>query len=161
MNDTALITHHIGITRRVVVAAVSYFHDRTKPITPEELINHNCIVYTRLATGNQWHFQSQASDTIQVIVKGNFQVDNSALIREAVLSGIGIAVCLVWLFGELINSDYLTVILKDYQPVPLPIYAVYRRGRFIPAKVCCFIEYLTHEFKLNPWVSNYGTKVLS
>ncbi|GBO55671.1 transcriptional regulator, LysR family [Pseudanabaena sp. lw0831] len=158
VNDPALIVHRIGLTRRVTVAAKSYFCDRSEPQTPDELVEHNCIVYTRLATGNEWHFQCPTGGTTQVVVRGNLQVDNSSAIREAVLSGVGIAVCPVWLFGELLTSNCLSVILKDYQPIPLPIHAVYRRGRFIPAKVRCFIEYLTNEFKLDPWVSDYGIK---
>jgi DNA-binding transcriptional LysR family regulator len=156
VNDPALITHRIGLTRRVTVAATTYFRKYPKPQTPEDLVNHNCIVYTRLATGNEWHFQQPAGKTIQITVKGNLQADNSTAIREAVLSGIGISVCPVWLFGDLLQSDSLSIVLKDYQPVPLPIHAVYRRGRFIPTKVRCFIGYLTTEFKLNPWVSDYG-----
>ncbi len=158
VNDPALIVHRIGITRRVTVAATAYFRDRSEPQTPEALVEHNCIVYTGLATGNEWHFQRPTGGTTQVIVKGNLQIDNSTAIREAVLSGIGIAVCPVWLFGELLTSNGLRVILKDYQPIPLPIHAVYRRGRFVPAKVRCFIEYLTNAFKLNPWVSDDGVK---
>ncbi len=158
VNDPALIVHRIGLTRRVTVAAKSYFRKRSEPQTPDELVEHNCIVYTRLATGNEWNFQCPTGGTIQVIVKGNLQVDNSSAIREAVLSGVGIAVCPVWLFGELLTSSCLSVILKDYQPTPLPIHAVYRRGRFVSEKVRCFIEYLTNEFQLNPWVSDYGIK---
>jgi DNA-binding transcriptional LysR family regulator len=158
VNDPGLITHRIGITRRVTIGARTYFRKHPAPQTPEELINHNCIVYTRLATGNEWYFQKPTGDTIQVIVKGNLQVDNSTAVREAVLSGIGIAVCPVWLFGDLLQSDSLSIVLKGYQPVPLPIYAVYRRGRFIPMKVRCLIEYLTTEFKLNPWVSDNSSQ---
>jgi DNA-binding transcriptional LysR family regulator len=166
VNDPTLITHRIGMTRRVTIAATSYFCnsspgmrcERSEPHTPEELVDHNCIVCTRLATGNQWHFQRPTEGTTRVIVKGNFQTDNSTAIREAVVAGVGIAVCPVWLLGELIQSDSLRVILKDYQPIPLPIYGVYRRGRFVSAKVRCFIEYLTTEFKLNPWVSDYGVE---
>jgi DNA-binding transcriptional LysR family regulator len=154
VKDSMLSVHQIGITRRVTVAAGDYFRDRPEPKTPEDLIDRNCIVYSRLATANDWHFQLPTGGTTQVTVKGNLQVDGSTAVREAVLAGLGIAVCPVWLFGDLIQSDSLKVILKDYQPIPLPIHAVYRRGRFIPAKVRCFIEYLTHEFKLNPWVSN-------
>jgi DNA-binding transcriptional LysR family regulator len=166
VNDPTLIAHRIGMTRRVTVAAESYFRDSAsgtrsnhpEPQTPEELVNYNCIVYTRLATGNEWHFQRPTGETIKVIVNGNLQVDNSIAIREAVLSGVGIAVCPVWLFGELIHSAQLKVILKDYQPTPLPIHAIYRRGRFVSVKVRCFIDYLLHEFQLNPWVSDYGIK---
>jgi len=156
VSDPALIVHRIGVTRRVTVASAEYFHDRPTPKTPEDLSEHNCIVYTRLTTGNEWHFQLPTGGTAQITVKGNLQVDSSTAIREAVLSGLGIAVCPVWLLGDLIQSDRLTVILQDYQPTPLPIHMVYRRGRFIPAKVRCFIDYFANEFKLNPWVSDYG-----
>ncbi len=153
VNEPSLVAHRIGFTRRVTVGSTTYFHKHQEPQTPEELVNHNCVVYTRLATGNEWHFQQPAGGTTKVTVTGNLQVDNSTAVREAVLSGLGIAVAPVWLFGDLLQSDHLRIVLKDYQPVPLPIHAVYRRGRFVPAKVRCFIEYLSTEFKLNPWVS--------
>ncbi|MBW4465979.1 MAG: LysR family transcriptional regulator [Pegethrix bostrychoides GSE-TBD4-15B] len=161
VNDPSLIAHRIGLTNRVTVGSTSYFRNHPAPQIPEELVDHNCIVYTRLATGNEWHFQQPASSiggTAKVVVTGNLQVDNSIAIREAVLAGLGIAVAPVWLFGDLLQSDQLRVVLQDYQSVPLPIHAVYRRGRFVPAKVRCFIEYLTTEFKLNPWVSDYGVE---
>lgn len=158
INDPTLVAHRIGMTHRVTVGAASYFCDRSEPQTPQELVNHNCIVYTRLALDNKWHFQHPMHGATQVMVKGNLQVDNSTAMREAVLSGLGIAVGAVWLFGDLIQAASLSVILKEYQPIPLPIHAVYRRGRFIAAKVRCFIDYLANEFKLNPWVSDYGFK---
>jgi DNA-binding transcriptional LysR family regulator len=117
-------------------------------------------VYTRLATVNEWHFQHPTGGIIQVTVNGNLQVDNSTAIREAVLSGLGIAVCPVWLFGSYSHPTIdLQVILQAYQPIPFPIHAVYRRGRFVSAKVRCLIDYLATEFKLNPWLSDYGEKL--
>lgn len=154
VTDSTLVSHRIGITRRITVAAASYFGDRPEPQTPEDLATHNCIVYTRLASGNEWHFQCPARGPVHITAIGNLQVDNSVAIREAVLAGLGIAVCPVWLFGDLLQSNVLQLLLKDYQPLPLPIYAVYRRSRFVPAKVRCFIEYITQEFRLNPWVSD-------
>lgn len=162
VNDPTLVSHRLGITRRVTVAGVSYFRDvslgtlrdRPEPQTPEELVDHNCIVYTRLATGNVWHFQLPSGKITQVNVRGNFRTDSSTAIRAAVIAGLGIAVCPVWLLSDLIQSDQLKVILNAYPPTSLPIHAVYRRGRFIPAKVRCFLDYFTHEFKLNPWVSD-------
>jgi DNA-binding transcriptional LysR family regulator len=47
-------------------------------------------------------------------------------------------------------------VLQDYQPTTIPIYAVYRRSRFYPAKISCFIDFLAEEFKLDTWVSDYG-----
>lgn len=156
VNEPTLIAQRIGLTRRVTVAAMSYLHERSEPKTPDDLVHHNCIVYTRLATGREWHFQAPTGGTVQVMVNGNLKVDNSTAIREAVLSGVGVAVCPVWVFGELLASDRLRVVLKEYEPIPLPIHAVYRRGRFVPAKVRCWIDYLATEFRLNPWLSGSG-----
>ncbi len=153
--NTSLIQARIGTTRRVTVASVEYLEKLGEPKKPEDLVNYNCIVYTRLSTGNEWYFQSN-NKTIKVEVTGNFQANNSTAIREAVLSGIGIAVSPIWLFGDSINNGKLKVILKEYQPTPLPIYAVYRRGKFVPAKIRCFIDFLAQEFEIDPWVSDYG-----
>jgi DNA-binding transcriptional LysR family regulator len=153
--DTALISKIIGITRRITVATNDYFQQAGEPQTPSDLIHHNCIVYTQLLTGNEWHFKRQ-TETIKVRVNGNFQANNSTAIREAVLAGIGIAISPVWLFGDVINTDKLKSILLDYEPTPLPIYAMYRRTRFTPVKVQCFIDFLKTEFQINPWVSDYG-----
>lgn len=155
VQDTSLITQRIGTTRRITIGHQSYFERVGEPQTPEELVKHNCIVYTRLATGNEWHFQGMRG-VIKVAVNGNLQANNSTAIRSAVFAGLGIAVSPIWLFGDALENGNLKMILKDYQPVPLPIQAVYRRSRFVAAKVRCLIDFLSNEFKLDPWVSDYG-----
>jgi len=155
-SDTTLIGHRIGTTRRITVATESYFQQAGEPQTPEELVHHNCIVYTRLSTGNEWHFQKD-QELIKVCVNGVFQSNSSVAIREAVLSGLGIAIAPVWMFGDEIYQGNLKVVLQDYQPTPLPIHAVYRRSRFYPAKISCFIQFLAEEFQRDPWVANYDS----
>jgi len=89
-------------------------------------------------------------------VQGKFRVDSSAAIRQAVLGDIGVAVAPIWLFGDEVNAGRVQVLLRDYEPKPLPIHAVYPGRRYQPAKVRCFIEFLAGEFRLDPWVSDYG-----
>jgi DNA-binding transcriptional LysR family regulator len=153
--DSSLIGHRIGTTRRVTVATTGYFEQAGEPKKPEDLVHHDCIVYTHLATGNEWHFQG-TDGTIKVRVGGCFQTNSSVAIRAAVLSGLGIAVAPVWMFGDEIYRGDIKVVLEDYQPTPLQIHAFYRRSRFYPAKIVCFIDFLAVEFKLDPWVSDYG-----
>ncbi|MEG4318302.1 MULTISPECIES: LysR family transcriptional regulator [unclassified Microcoleus] len=149
--DSSLISHRIGTTRRVTVATTGYFEQAGEPQTPDDLVDHDCIVYTHLSTGNEWHFLG-TDGTIKVRVGGCFQTNSSVAIRAAVLSGLGVAVAPVWMFGDEIYRGDLKVVLQDYQPTPLPIYAVYRRSRFYPAKIMSFIDFLAEEFKLDAWV---------
>ncbi len=153
--DSSLIGHRIGTTRRVTVATTGYFERAGEPQKPDDLVHHDCIVYTHLATGNEWHFQG-TDGTIKVRVGGSFQTNSSVAIRSAVLSGLGIAVAPVWMFGDEIYRGDIKVVLEDYQPTPLQIQAFYRRSRFYPAKISSFIDFLAAEFKLDPWVSDYG-----
>ncbi len=148
-----LISHQIGLTRRVTIATKKYFQNAGEPITPADLTTHNCIVYTNLTTVNEWHFQGSEGAS-KVKVEGRFQTNSSVAVRSAVLSGLGVAIAPVWMFGDEIYRGDLQVVLQDYQPTPLPIYAVYRRSRFYPAKISSFIDFLTDEFKLDPWVSS-------
>ena len=152
VQDTSLMTRRIGMTKRVAVGTPTYFEQVGEPQVPTDLLHHSCIVYTSLSTGNEWHFQNR-QETVKVIVSGKLQTNSSTAIRAAVLSGLGIAVSPIWLFGDAIHQGDLKVVLQNFQPTPLPIHAVYRRSRFQPAKVRCFIDFLADEFKLDPWVS--------
>jgi DNA-binding transcriptional LysR family regulator len=141
--DRHLISQPIGATRLVTVGSAVYFEKCDEPQVPSDLIHHNCIVYTRQSTGNEWRFR----DTT-VTVRGNLQVDDSAALREAVKAGIGIGTSPMWAFSDGIENKSLKIVLETYEPKPLPIQAVYRRSRFQPAKVKCFIDFLRDEFKL-------------
>jgi len=84
--DQSLIARRIGTTARVTVGSPEYFRRCGEPETPDDLRNHNCIVYTHLSTTNEWHFGG-ADGLIRVRVKGNFLANNSEAVREAVLAG--------------------------------------------------------------------------
>ena len=73
-------------------------------------------------------------------------MNDSAALREAVIAGIGIGTSPMWAFSEGLAHNSLKIILEDYEPAPLPIQAVYRRGHFQPAKVKCLIDFLIDEF---------------
>jgi len=56
VQDQGLVARRIGTVRRLAVAAPSYLRRRGAPDSPAALASHDCIAYTRLATGNRWHF---------------------------------------------------------------------------------------------------------
>lgn len=141
--DPNLISQPIGETRLVAVGALECFKNFAEPQVPSDLIHHNCIVYTRQSTSNEWRFREAT-----VTVRGNLQVNDSAALREAVLAGIGLGTSPIWAFSDGIQNKSLKIILEAYEPTPLPIQAVYRRSRFQPAKMKCFIDFLIDEFKL-------------
>lgn len=141
--DPNLMAQPLAKARLVAVGTIAYLEKFGEPQVPADLVHHNCIVYTRPSTGNEWHFQGTT-----VTVRGNLQVNDSAALREAVLADIGIGTSPMWAFSHELQNQSLKIILGAYEPSPLPIQAVYRRGRFQSAKVKCFIDFLQDEFRL-------------
>lgn len=149
ITDPTLIAKRIGMVRRVTVASPDYLRAHGTPRTPSDLSDHSCIVYTRLSTGNRWMFES-LQGPIAVQVGGRYQADNSEAVREGVVSGLGIAVIPTFAFSAEIATGKVTVLLKDHEPKPLLMHAVYPSRRFVPLKVRAMIDYLAHEFALDP-----------
>jgi len=154
--DPTLIARRIGTTRRVTVASRRYLERRGEPGHPADLAAHDCIIYTRLATGNEWHFAGPDGEIV-IPVQGRYHADNSEGVREGVLGGLGIGVIPIWLFKEdEIARGEVRVILKDFEPTSLPIHAVYPSRRLVPTKVRAMIEFLASEFGLDPLLSYRG-----
>jgi len=154
LKESGLIARRIGTTFRVTAGAPAYFKLHGEPSTPEDLGAHNCILYTGLATANAWPYSRGGRDR-SVRVSGNFQSNSSEAVRAATLSGIGIALSPIWLFGDDIRAKRLKVVLTDYQPKPLPIHAVSPANRRYSAKVNAFVDFFKAEFDLDPFVSGY------
>jgi DNA-binding transcriptional LysR family regulator len=155
ISDPSLVARRIGVVRRVTVASPAYLKANGTPRTPHDLANHQCIVYTRLTTGNRWMFDSpQGAVTIET--SGRFRADNSEAVREAVLAGLGIAVIPAFAFTGEITSGRVKVLLKAFEPKRLPLHAVHPSRRFVPLKVRAMIDHLAHELRIDPALSDYG-----
>jgi DNA-binding transcriptional LysR family regulator len=148
--DGSLIARRIGTTRRVVVATPEYLARHGTPERPEDLVHHHCVVYDRLLTGASWMFAERGSP-ITVPVSGPIHVNNTEAVRAAVLEGLGIGYVPFWHFvdGE-IESGRLIVLLREFEPTPQPISAVYPTRRFLASKVRAAIDFFAAEFDLDP-----------
>jgi DNA-binding transcriptional LysR family regulator len=156
ITDQSLVARKIGIVRRVTVASPAYLKANGVPRTPDDLKRHDCIVYTRLATGNRWHFES-SDGPLSVDVSGRFRVDNSEAVREGLLAGLGIAVIPAFAFSDEIARGAVKVLLKSYEPKLLPLNAVYPSRRYVPLRVRAMIDFLAHELEVDPVLSGYGS----
>lgn len=155
VTDSSLIARRIGTTRRAVVATPDYLARRGIPQTPYDLQQHDCVIYSRLATGENWSFAGP-DGPITVPVAGRFHVNNTEGVRAGILQGLGIGYVPVWHFTDHeIENGRLTVLLKDFEPPVQPISAVYPSRRFLALKVRAMIDFLAAEFEIDPKLSGF------
>ena len=146
--DSSLVARRVGHTRRQVVASREHVRRLGKtgrvPHAPADLLQHNCIVYTELATRNEWRFTAgpgaaaPAGTSQSVRVSGNLQTNSSEVVRAAVLDGTGIGYSPVWLFSEELHDGKVVALLPDWSPTLLPMHLVSPPARRHSAKVRVF-----------------------
>ncbi len=154
LKDSSYKAKRIGLARRMTVASPAYLKARGTPQTPEDLAYHNCIRFTRLAdysgTSSAWDYKNPKTGKVSSIkVSGNYAADNSSLVRDAAVNGIGIYQGPSWLFTKDVSEGRFTQILSDYEMEPFPIFLLHPPVDYVPLRINAMIEFLTTEFSIN------------
>ncbi|RFB94002.1 LysR family transcriptional regulator [Rhizobium leguminosarum bv. trifolii] len=115
--------------RMAVVGAPAYFDTRAKPLTPQELTDHNCI-NLRLPTYGSvyaWEFEKDGRE-LRVRVEGQLVFNNIALRLSAVLAGLGLAYMPEDLVAAHLADGRLVRVLEDWC-LPFSGYHLYYPSR--------------------------------
>ncbi|MGO6673774.1 LysR family transcriptional regulator [Rhizobium leguminosarum] len=115
--------------RMAVVGAPAYFDTRPKPLTPQDLTDHNCI-NLRLPTYGSvyaWEFEKDGRE-LRVRVEGQLVFNNIALRLNAVLAGMGLAYMPENLVEAYLADGRLVRVLEDWC-LPFSGYHLYYPSR--------------------------------
>ena len=144
LKDSALRARRVGMSERICVASPAYLERHGAPQHPDELLRHECIVYT-LLTGGGWPFRDG-----EVHVRGRLRINNLEGIRRAALEGLGIAYLPAWMVMEQLDCKALQPLLTAYAAPLTPLNAVYSGERLLPHRAAVFIEFISGVFAATP-----------
>ncbi|MFV0369920.1 MAG: LysR family transcriptional regulator [Hyphomicrobiaceae bacterium] len=147
LRDSSLVARKLASDTRVLCATPGYLADAGTPKSLADLERHNCLL-----AGAQDVWQLEGPDgQVQTRVKGNIRSNSAEFVREAMLSGLGIALRSTWDVEAELESGALQVVLPQYRGSPaVGIFAVYPCREFMPNKVNVFIEFLIEAYAANP-----------
>jgi len=127
------------------VAAPSYFKDRKRPRTPQDLTNHNCI-NLRLPTAGglyAWEFEKDGRE-LKVRVEGQLAFNSAAMNVTAALAGHGLAFVPEDRVRAHIDAGRLVRVLTDWCP-PFAGFHLYYPSRRQPTPAFgVLVEALRH-----------------
>ena len=147
--DSSLIARKLVPARRVFVAAPEYLKTAGTPRGPEDLAQHRCLNYGHTTTLQRWQLVSEG-ETINVAINSVMCSNNGDVLRAAALAGQGIAKLPTFLVGPDIKSGRLMVVLREYPPTELGVFALYAPNRYLAAKTRLLIDFLTARFGERP-----------
>jgi DNA-binding transcriptional LysR family regulator len=130
----------------VLCASPAYWARRGVPRVPEDLREHECLLYSSLPTPRVWRFVGGKS----VRVNGRFSVNHGESLRDAALDGVGVAYMPGFLVGRDLGEGRLVSALDDWAQSRQKVYAVHPRGRNLAPKVRVFVEFLVARFQPTP-----------
>jgi DNA-binding transcriptional LysR family regulator len=118
------------------VAAPSYLSKHGTPKTPEDLLEHNCLIYRNLSG---WEFNNKIYPT-----QGNLTNDSNTSLVLELKNGIGIGYIATYLAQPLLDNNHVQPILEDCTTVQDSIMAYYLKHEYKPTKLKLLTEFL-HE----------------
>lgn len=149
LQDSSLIARRIAPAHRVLVASPDYLKRHGVPRTPDDLIDHRALSFGHASAPQRWQLQVDGEVT-SVPVTMALCSNNGDILRAAAVHGNGITLLPTFLVGPDIAAGHLSVVLPDYPPVGLGIYALYAPNRFLAAKTRVFVDFLSARFGDTP-----------
>lgn len=140
-----LIARRLMGHERVICASAAYLEQRGRPQAPAELAAHNCVRFAYGGARATWRLMRDGQ-LEEIGVHGTLTANNSEVLRQALLDGVGIGLLPRWLVRDDLASGALLPLLEDYQANPgamdIGLYAVYQENRRGAAKVKAFVDLL-------------------
>lgn len=139
LSDSSLVAKRLAPVRRVLCASPGYIAQHGLPQSIDELRHHRCLP---AHNNDLWRLEGPEGPT-SLRPEGMLITNSSEVIREAVISGLGIALRSTWDIGAELKSGTLVQVLPAYESSKsVALSAVYPSRSFLPAKVRLFIDYL-------------------
>ncbi|MCK1677515.1 MULTISPECIES: LysR family transcriptional regulator [unclassified Bradyrhizobium] len=120
--------------RMAVVGSPSYFADRKRPKTPQDLTQHNCLNLRLPTHGGSlyaWEFQKNERE-LNVRVDGQLVFNSAGLLLDGAMKGLGLAYLTEGQVQPHVSEGRLVRVLADWCP-PFPGYHLYYPSRRQPS----------------------------
>ena len=136
-------------SRTLLVATPGYLRRRGTPAAPAELAAHDCLPYLRPGP-SVWPFERLGArgaepERVSVTVGGPLRANNSEVLREAVLAGLGIGLLPDFSAATALKAGRLRELLPGWRPVGFfgdAVYVLRPWSPQVPRAVRALVDHL-------------------
>ncbi|CRM14869.1 D-malate degradation protein R [Pseudomonas sp. 28 E 9] len=140
--DSPLTARHIGATGQVIVASPDYLDRHGTPVTPQDLLQHNCLRFNFRRAAPDWPFRMDGRE-FSLKVAGTIEGNSGEALAQLAKLGAGIARVGTFSVAQDLERGDLVPLLEAYNPGDVePIHAVFVGGTAMPARVRAFVDFL-------------------
>jgi DNA-binding transcriptional LysR family regulator len=146
MPDSSLVSVRLADNRRLCVATPDYVQRAGKPMTPAELMRHNCLTLSSDASQTRgWAFMVDGELT-HLRPSGSLDCSDGQVLHQWCLRGLGVAWRSTWEVQDDVATGQLVSLLDDFAAPPNGIYAVFAQRKHLPLRVRLWIDFVKHSY---------------
>jgi DNA-binding transcriptional LysR family regulator len=133
----------------VLISSPSYLERRGEPKSPEELADHDCVIFTGFSKPREWKLIGPGGPA-SVNVSGRITTNSIEALTSAAKRGLGITVGATLYVSEALLAGELVRVLPDYEFEETAIFAVYPSARQLSTKVRAAVDFLAEHIQDPP-----------
>jgi len=145
LHDSGLVARKLMSITNGIFASPRYFEQFGQPTTPEELINHQCII----GSVDHWQFLPAAGNKKprEVIVSGGVRCKNGRVMKNLALKNNGIARLPHYYCQDELKNKQLLPVFNDWKLADTPLYLIYHKDNYQPQRLKVFVDFIIELFK--------------
>lgn len=149
--DSTLGARFLGINPWVLVGSPAYLAQRGVPSQPEDLVNHDALVYSTVQGDDKWLFTGLDGQLHPTAVRGTLRSNNLSALLAAARADMGLAALPWYVANESVKTGAVQAVLTEWTLPSQEIHAVYPSPRQVPTKVSGFIGWLQGQISDTWW----------
>lgn len=142
--DPNIIARPLGRCTSVICASPGYLQQHGTPSRPEQLSEHNCLLYANFDKA-VWPL-TWDGEPVTVPVSGNLSSNDTSVLLNAIRNDGGIAMLPQVSVAADLDTGALVSLLPDSQPVTLGIHGIYRSRTHMSQALRLLIDQLVADF---------------
>lgn len=145
--DSSLVARKVANSELGIFGAPEYLARRGHPRRPADLVHHDCLIYGGGRDGKlSWRLTGPRGEQT-VAVSGPITCDDMIFLRDAVLTGLGLALIPVEIVSAAVKAGRVVRVLPRYGYPSGGIFVVWPSQKLVPARVVAAREMLIEELE--------------
>lgn len=149
LQDSSLVAKRLMQVHFHVCASPAYLKKAGRPSHPNEVADHNCLLFPLAGSRSQWRFKSSNGKVTEVPVSGRTIIANSLALRQCALAGMGLSLLPNWLIADQLRNGTLVNLFPSMQisaaQFNTAAWLVHPSRNHVPLKVRVMIDFLKRE----------------
>lgn len=145
--DSNLIAVRVGAIQLLICASPGYLAKNGSPSTPEDLLMHDCVSRAGTPWTHEWPLVVGGA-VKSMPIRAPLAISTADGQIAAAVAGAGLAQIRCYQIADHLRRAELKLVLRQYEPPPIPVSLVHSAARTPPIKLRAFLDFAGPRLRL-------------